>query len=77
MTLLSLKEIFPYIPGQSKDYASLKKALYGDEDWRNTKEILVWVVDTKKGALLLSSKRKEEPLSLLETPPPPHVAAWQ
>ena len=34
--------------------------------------ILGWVVDTKKGTLSLSSKRKEKILSLLD-PPPPHT----
>ena len=75
LNLRSFKEKPPSIPGKIKDSASLKKALAGYGDWRTTNYILGWVVDTEKGTLSLSSKRKGELLSLLDTPP--HVVVLQ
>ena len=69
LKIRSLKEIFPSAPGDIKDSATLKKALASDVDWRTTKEILVWVVDTDKGTLLLSLKPKARLISLLDTHP--------
>ena len=49
LTLRSLKEIFPAVTGEIKDYDSFKKALARNGDLRTTKEILGWVVETNKG----------------------------
>ena len=40
LTLWALKEIFPSLPAKVKDSVSLKKAMQGDRDWAQTKEIL-------------------------------------
>ena len=77
MTLRSLKEILPSVPGDIKDSARLNKALASNEDRRTTKDILGLVVDTNKGTLLISLNCKDKILSLLDTPPPPHGAAWK
>ena len=60
LTLRALKEIFPSLPKETKDSVSLKKALQGDGNWKTTKEILGWMVNTKDGTLRLSPKRKAE-----------------
>ena len=67
--LLSLKEIPPSVPRGIKDTASLKKTLEGDVDWKNTKDILGWFVETEKGNLSQSSKHKDDLLYLIETAP--------
>ena len=74
LTLCALKEIFPSVPEEIKDLASLKKGLAVDGERKTTKEILGWVVDTNKVTLWLSTKHKIELLYLPN--PPPHVTAW-
>ena len=69
MIIRSLKDILPSVLGEIKELASLKKALEGNGDWKTTKEILGWVVNTHKGSMFLPSKRKAKILSLLDIPP--------
>ena len=69
ITLRALKEISPSLPKQTKNLVSLKKALQGDGDWKTTKEILGWIVNTDEGTLIISPKRKEELGTLLDIPP--------
>ena len=40
MVIQGIKDIFPYLPSDIKDYVSLKKAREGDGDWELQKEIL-------------------------------------
>ena len=70
MTIFALKKIFPYVPGEIKDFASLKKGLVGYWEWKTTKEILGWVDDKNKVALWMSTKHKIE---LLYLPNIPHT----
>ena len=60
LTIRSLKEIFPPLPYEVKDSVSLKKALQGDGDWAQVKEILVWIIITQDGTLRLPPKRLAE-----------------
>ena len=69
LTLRAIKEIFPSLPNNPKDSVSLKKALQGDGDWKTTKEILGWMVNTEDGTLQLSPKRKAELKTLINVPP--------
>ena len=69
LTLRALKEIFPYLPKETKDSVSLKKALQGDGDWKTTKEILGWMVNTEDGTLRLPPTRKAELETLINIPP--------
>ena len=48
---------------------SLKKAIQGDGDWKTTKEILGWMVNTEDGTLRLLPKRKAELGTLPGIPP--------
>ena len=66
LTISSLKEILPSLPDKMKDSDILKKILSLDGDWGRVKKILVWVIDTHRGTLSLSSKIGLELLSLLE-----------
>ena len=61
--------VFPSLPKETKDSVSLKKALQGDGDWKTTKEILGWMVNTEDGTLRLSPKRKAELETLIDIPP--------
>ena len=51
-----------------RDSASLKKALARDEYWETIKEILGWMIDTNRGNLALSSKKRPDLISLLDIP---------
>ena len=46
----------------------LKKSLERDREWETIKEILGLVINTHRGNLALSSKRRLELISLLEIP---------
>ena len=69
LILRALKDIYPAVPGETKDSVSLKKALAGDGDWSQTKEILGWVIDTRLSTLRLSHKRTADLLLQLDIPP--------
>ena len=51
ITLRDLKEILPSLPSEVKDYVSLKKALQGDSDRSQIKEIFGWSINTQGGTL--------------------------
>ena len=69
LVLKALKDIYPHVPGETKDSVSLKKALAGDGDWNQVKEILGWIVDTRLGTLRLSQKRVSDLLHQLDIAP--------
>ena len=69
LVLKALKDIYPHVPGETKDSVSLKKALAGDGDWNQVKEILGWIVDTRLGTLRLSQKRVSDLLHQLNIAP--------
>ena len=56
LLLQAIKEIFPSVPKETKDFISLKKALQGDVSWLPVKDILEWILNTKKGPLQLTEK---------------------
>ena len=51
LLLQAIKEIFPTVSAEFKDSVSLKKAMKGDGSWLPVKEILGWILDTKRGTL--------------------------
>ena len=57
LTIRALKEIFLYLPEEVKDSVSLRKALQGDGDWYQVKEIIGWIISTQGGTLRLPPKR--------------------
>ena len=66
LLLRAIKEFFPSVPEETKYSISLKKALQGDVSWIPVKEVLVWILNTKQGALQLSEKRHLELQELLD-----------
>ena len=69
LVLRALKDIYPTIPGKTKDSVSLKKARAGDGDWEQVKEILGWIINTHLGTLRLSQKRIADLLHQLDIAP--------
>ena len=69
LTIRALKEIFLYLPEEVKDSVSLRKALQGDGDWYQVKEIIGWIISTQGGTLRLPPKRLAELNILLAIPP--------
>ena len=53
LTIQALKEIFPSLPSEVKYSVSLKKALQGNGDWAQVKEIFGWIISTQDGTLRL------------------------
>ena len=69
LVLLALKDIYPWVPGETKESVGIKKALVGDRDWAQVKEILGWIVDTRESTLRLPSKRIADLHGQLDIPP--------
>ena len=40
--------MYPFLANKIKDSVSLKKAALGDGNWAQTKEILAWIINTKR-----------------------------
>ena len=57
LVILALNDVYPSLSVESKDSVSLKKALAGDGDWDQIKEILGWIVNNRHSILNLSKKR--------------------
>ena len=68
LVLQALKDVYPTVIGETKDSVSLKKALAGDGDWSQVKEILGWIIDTRLSTLRLSPKRVSDLLQQLDIP---------
>ena len=56
------------VPGEANDSIRLKKALAGDGDWNQVKEILGWIIDTWNSTLRLSQKQIADLLHQLNIP---------
>ena len=69
IVLKYLNEIYPSLAGKLKDSISLKKAVYGDVDWAQIKEIMGWITTTRDSKLRLSSKRLRDLVTILAIPP--------
>ena len=69
LILRALKETYPSLPNEKKDSISIKKALSGDGNWAQIKEILGWLVNAKDGTLQLSPSRLADLTSFLSIPP--------
>ena len=77
LVLQALKDVYPHVPGETKDSVSLKKALAGDGDWNQVKEILGWIVDTRLATLRLSQKRVKDLLHQLDIAPSKRKIRWK
>ena len=69
MLLQGIKDIFPYLPSEIKDYVSLKKDQEGDWNWDVQKDILGCILDSEKGIFQLPSLRLKELKALLAISP--------
>ena len=69
LVLCAIKETYPSTHDKQKGSVSLKKALAGDRDWNQTKEILGWFINTASGTLQQSNKRLTDIKQLLSIPP--------
>ena len=55
-TVQALKWIFPSLPGETKDSASVKKTTAGEGNWTCMKEILGWLIEMEAGTVSLSDQ---------------------
>ena len=69
LVICAIKETYPSTHDKQKGSVSLKKALAGDRDWNQTKEILGWVINTASGTLQQSNKRLTDIKQLLSINP--------
>ena len=69
LVLKAIKETYPSTPGEKKYSVSIIKALAGDGDWSQEKDILGWRINAKKGTLELSPSRLADLQDLLAIPP--------
>ena len=60
LTIRDLKEILLSLPYEVKYSVSLRKALQGDSDWSQVKEIFGWIIITQDGTMRLPPKKLAE-----------------
>ena len=76
MVLHGIKDIFPSLPSEIKDYVSLKKDQEGDWNWDVQKDILGCILDSEKGIFQLPSLRLKELKALLAISPSRSLIAF-
>ena len=67
--LVKLKSVYLTVKGVMEKSISLKKTRAGDGNWRISKEVLGWIINTSLGTISLSPKRLTDLTTLLDIPP--------
>ena len=68
----ALKWLFPSLPGELKDLASVKKLVAGEGDWTCVKEVLGWIINTESRTVTLPERKLEEFLTMVDIPATQH-----
>ena len=64
-TVRALKWIFPYLPGKTKYFVSVKKLMTGEGYWTCVKEVLGWLIYMEAVTVAFPDFKHREILQLL------------
>ena len=67
-TFRALKWIFPLLPGELKDFVSVKKLVAEEWGWTCGKEVLGWILDMKAWKVTFPERKLEDLLTLVDIP---------